>query len=141
MKKKIIVCVFLLLITITAILSIVGAITSYDYEMNNYPDDKFVGFGAVLSLMVGGFLVFYELDLFYTVYYFFIKPKTLSKSILNICSNLSLLLIFFTDSIASFLCKHISKIFSEEIIALFALLGLYLVLRTSCYVVSVVQRQ
>ena len=94
MKKIIIICAFSLLIFITAVLFINGAITSYRYDMN--PDngiDIMQGFGAALVIVVGGFVVFYELDLFYTVYYFFVKPKTLAKSILNIASNASLLLI------------------------------------------------
>ena len=70
MKKKIIICVFSILILITAIVFIVGAIQSYNYDMQYHSDDKLVGFGAVLTLMVGGFVVFYELDLFYTTYYF-----------------------------------------------------------------------
>jgi hypothetical protein len=83
MKKKIIICVFSILILITAIVFIIGAIQSYNYDITNNPDDKWVGFGSVLTLMVGGFVVFYEFDLFYTAYYFLIKPKTIAKSILN----------------------------------------------------------
>ena len=139
MKKRIIITVFSLFILITAIIFIVAAISSYNYDVKNYPDDKWVGFGAVLTLMVGGFVVFYELDLFYTVYYFFIKPKTIIKSILNILSNISLLLIFFTDYIAHFLNKHVSEIFSEEIILLVALLFIYFILRITCVAIPVRQ--
>ena len=139
MKKKIIITVFSLFILITAIIFIVGAISSYNYDIKNYPDDKWVGFGAVLTLMVGGFVVFYELDLFYTVYYFFIKPKTIIKSILNILSNISLLLIVFTDYIAHFLYSYVSEVFGEEIIVLFALLFLYIILRIVCILFSVTQ--
>ena len=139
MKKKIIITVFSLFILITAIIFIVGAISSYNYDVKNYLDDKWVGFGAVLTLIVGGFVVFYELDLFYTVYYFFIKPKTIIKSILNILSNISLLLIFFTDYIAHFLNKYVSEIFSEEIILLVALLFIYFILRITCVAIPVRQ--
>ena len=139
MKKKIIITVFSLFILITAIIFIVGAISSYNYDIKNYSDDKWVGFGAVLTLMVGGFVVFYELDLFYTVYYFFIKPKTIIKSILNILSNISLLLIVFTDYIAHFLYSYVSEVFGEEIIVLFALLFLYIILRIVCILFSVTQ--
>ena len=58
MKKKIIIGVFSLLIFITAIIFIVGAISSYNYDITNNPDDKWLGFGSVLTLMVGGFIVF-----------------------------------------------------------------------------------
>ena len=88
MKKKIIICAFSALILITAIVFIVGAIQSYNYDMDPANGvDIFEGFGAVLIAVVGGFVVFYELDLFYTTYYFFIKPKTIAKSILNVFSN------------------------------------------------------
>ena len=107
MKKKIIIGIFSLLILITSIIFIVSAISSYNYDITNYPDDKWVGFGAVLTLMVGGFIVFYEFDLFYTAYYFLIKPKTIAKSILNIFANLTLVIMYFTDSIAHFLFEYV----------------------------------
>ena len=139
MKKKIIITVLSLFVFITAIIFIVGAISSYNYDLKNHTDDKLVGFEAVLNLMVGGFVVFYELDLFYTVYYFFVKPKTITKSILNILSNISLLLIFFTDYIAHSLYKYVSEIFSEEIILFFALLFTYFILRIICVVIPIKQ--
>ena len=139
MKRKIIIGVFLTLILITVIIFIVGAISSYNYDIINHPDDKWLGFGAVLTLIVGGFVVFYELDLFYTTYYFFIKPKTIAKSILNVLSNLTLLIMFFTDSIAHFLFKYVSQIFGEEVILLFALFFIYVILRIVCAVIPVRQ--
>ena len=102
MKKKIIIGIFSLLIFITAIIFIVGAISSYNYDITNNPDDKWLGFGSVLTLMVGGFIVFYEFDLFYTIYHLLIKPKTIAKSILNILANLTLVIMYFTDSIIVF---------------------------------------
>ncbi len=137
MKKKIIIGAFLTLILITAIIFILGAIDSYNYDMENNPDDKWLGFGAVLTLMVGGFVVFYELDLFYTTYYFFVKPKTIAKSILNIFCNLTLLSIVFTDSIAHFLYKYVLEVFGEEVIVLFALFFIYVILRIVCATISV----
>ena len=100
MKKKIIICVFSVLIFITAIVFIVGAIQSYNYDMDPANGvDILEGFGAVITLMVGGFVVFYELDLFYTVYYFLIYPKTIAESILNLLANATLLLVFFNKVI------------------------------------------
>ena len=139
MKKKIIIGVFSLLIFITAIIFIVGAILSYNYDITNNSDDKWLGFGSVLTLMVGGFIVFYELDLFYTIYYFLIKPKTIAKSILNILANLTLVIMYFTDSIAHFLFEHVSEIFGEEILLLFALFLVYIILRIVCIVLPVRQ--
>ena len=106
MKKIIIICAFSILILITAIAFIIGAIDSYNYDMDpNNGVDIFEGLGAVLITMVGGFVVFYELDLFYPTYYFFIKPKTKIKTILNILANFSLVLIF--------VYSHLSNIFME----------------------------
>ncbi len=77
MKKKIIICAFLTLILITATFFIVSAIASYNYDMNPANGvDILEGLGAVLTIMVGAFVIFYELDLFYTVYY---KAKNYSK--------------------------------------------------------------
>ena len=139
MKKKIIICVFSILILITAIVFIIGSIQSYNYDITNNPDDKWVGFGSVLTLMVGGFVVFYELDLFYTAYYFLIKPKTKAKSILNILANFTLVIMYFTDSISHFLFKYVSEIFGEEVILLFALFFTYVILRIACAVIPVRQ--
>ena len=129
-KKKIITCVFSILILITAIVFIIGAIQSYNYDMDPANGvDIFEGFGAVLIAIVGGLVIFYELDLFYTTYYFFIKPKTIAKSILNVLSNLTLLITFFADSIAHFLFKYVSQIFGEEVILSYALFFIYVILR------------
>ena len=135
MKKKIIIGIFSLLILITAIIFIVGAISSYNYDITNHPDDKWLGFGAVLTLIVGGFVVFYELDLFYTLYYFFVKSKTIVKSILNVLANLTLVIVYFTDYISHFLFEYVSEIFGEEIILLFALIFTYVILRVASIVI------
>ena len=139
MKKKIIICVFSILILITAIVFIIGAIQSYNYDITNNPDDKWVGVGSVLTVMVGGFVVFYEFDLFYTAYYFLIKPKTKAKSILNILANFTLVIMYFTDSISHFLFKYVSEIFGEEVILLFTLFFTYVILRIACAVIPVRQ--
>ena len=140
MKKKIVIGVFSLLILITGIFFAVAAIDSYNCDMNPANGvDIFEGFGAVLALIVGGFVVFYELDLFYTVYYFALRPKTITKSILNIISNLTLLSIFFADFIAHFLYKYVSEVFSEEGIVLFAISLIYVILRIICAAISIKQ--
>ena len=126
MKKKIVVGSFLALILITIIIFIIGTINIYNYEVAN---DDIVGLGAAIILVIGGFVVFYELDLFYTLYYFFVKPKTIAKSILNVLANLTLVIVYFTDYISHFLFEHVSEIFGEEIILLFALIFTYVILR------------
>ena len=92
MKKKIIVvCAFLLLICVTIALTLIGAVESYQYDMDPKNGvDILAGFGAALLLVLGVVVVFYELDLFYTVYYFCFKPKTVVRSIFNLLSNFSL---------------------------------------------------
>ena len=128
MKKKIISCIFLTIILITAIFFIAAAIDSYNYDMNPANGvDILEGFGAVLAIMIGAFVVFYELDLFYTVYYFLIKPKTIAKSILNILANASLLLIFFAD--------YYKNIFSEDVIAPLFIFAIYIALRISSLII------
>ena len=93
----IILCFFCALILITAVCTVASAVKSYHYDMDpSNGVDILEGFGAILTVMVGGFVILYELDLFYTVYYFLVKPKTVAKSILNILSNLTLLLLFFS---------------------------------------------
>ena len=140
MKKRIIVSVFVLIILFTATVFVVGAISSYNADVKA-GFDKWVGFGAVVTLMVGGYVVFYEFDLFYTVYYFFIKPKTLAKSLLNIFSNFTLVAVFFTDSISYFLSQNVSKIFSEEITVSSILFCIYVILRIGCVVISFIQSE
>ena len=129
MKKKIIVCVFLLLILVTAIYTVVVAIDSYLYDIDPANGvDLLEGWGAAFAMIIGGFVVLYETDLFYTVYYFFVKPKTATKSILNILSNLSLLLVFFSD--------YYSDIFKEDGIALILMFLTYVILRIVYFVIS-----
>ena len=128
MKKKIVICVFLTVILITTIFFIAAAIDSYNYDMDPANGvDILEGVGAAIIIMIGAFVVFYELDLFYTVYYFLIKPKTIVKSILNILANMSLLLIFFAD--------YYKNIFSEDVIAIFIVLTIYVVLRISSVII------
>ena len=101
--------------------------------------DMLEGFGAILVIMIGAFVVFYELDLFYTAYYFLIKPKTKAKSILNILANFTLVIMYFTDSISHFLFKYVSEMFGEEVILLFTLFFTYVILRIACAVIPVRQ--
>lgn len=128
-KKIIIICAFLLLILATAVYTLAVAFASYQYDMDPANGiDILEGFDAVLTLMVGAFMIIYELDLFYTVYYFFIKPKTMARSILNILSNISLLLVFFNEPY--------KDIFEEDVIASLLVFAIYIVLRISCAIVS-----
>ena len=144
MKKKIIIGIFCTLILVTIIYSIVGAIQSYNHDIETNVD-IFEGFGAVIALMLGGLFVIYELDLFYTVYYFLIKPKTVVKSVLNIVSNLSLLTIIYCVLSPNFF-RIISKPFlvlfkNEDGLVALAFFFSYIVLRASYSIVCVVNEK
>ncbi len=133
MKKKILIGIFLLLILITAIVFLAGAIKSYNYDMDPANGvDILEGVGAAILIMLGGLVILCELDLFFTVYYFFMKPKTLSKSIFMILSQLLLLLVFFSRYLAKFLSEYVSDVFNEEIIVIFPIFFLYVILRIVC---------
>ena len=97
--------------------------------------DILEGIGAAIIILIGGFTVFYELDLFYTVYYFFIKPKTIAKTILNILSNFSLLLIFFSDYLIDFFYKHFN-LFKEDYLLPIFLFLIYVFFRMIYLIVS-----
>ena len=125
-KKIIITSIFLTLIVMTSFFFLKGAIDSYYYDMDPANGvDIMEGMGAAMLIALGGFVVFYELDLFYTVYYFLVKPKTVAKSILNIVSNVSFLLIFFN--------KYYKNIFEEDVIALLIVFFTYVGLRMVCF--------
>ena len=129
MKKKIVVIVFLVLIAITVIIFSALAIAEHRLDAAN-GIDKFEGFGVISLALVGGYAVFYEIDLLFTVLYFFSKRKTKLRTVINLLSNVCLLLVFFIDSIAHFLWEHVSKIFREEWIFAIILIMLYCILRS-----------
>ena len=133
MKKKILIGIFLLLILITAIVFLSGAIKSYTYDMN--PEngvDIMEGFGAVFLIIICGLVILCEIDLFITVYYFLIKPKTLPKSIFMILSQLMILLVIFSKDLSHFLFLYVSDIFREEIIVIAPIFILYVTSRLGC---------
>ena len=133
MKKKILIGSFFLLVLLTAIIFIVGAIDLYNYDMDPANGvDILVGFGSVILIMVGGLVILCEIDLFFTVYYFLIKPKTLSKSIFMIFSQLMILPVIFSEQLAHFLSQHVSDVFGEEIIVIAPIFFLYVTLRLVC---------
>ena len=130
-KKIIIIAIFLTLILITSFVFLRGAIESYNYDMDPANGvDIMEGMGAAMLIVLGGFIVFYELDLFYTVYYFFVKPKTIAKSMLNILSNVSLLAQFWVVRMAR--AVSIREETNLAIVLFFA----YIVLRSVYLIVS-----
>ena len=133
MKKKILIGSFFLLVLLTAIIFIVGAIDSYTYDMDPANGvDIMEGTDAAFLIIIGGFVILCELDLFFTVYYFLVKHKTLSKSIFMILSQLFLLIVFSSGHLAKFLSEYVSDIFKEEIIVIAPIFFFYVILRLIC---------
>ena len=123
MKKKIIIGLALLCIIATAVIFGVMAFNSYNYNIQNKVD-IFTGFGSFIYILIGGFIVWYEIDLFFTIYYFAIGPKTKIKTVLNLLSNPFFLLTFIAAGIP-YLAANLN-IFGTISIVLFIL---YLILR------------
>ncbi len=124
-KKLIITWIFVALIILTVIGIILLAIDSFRYDPG--PGASGVDYlpkllGWFYILIYGTLAILYELDLFYTVYYFLIKPKTKVKSVLNILCNLSLflclLLVFFAASLV-FLAIYIELRFAYFLVSVF----------------------
>lgn len=136
MKKKIVIGVFLLLVLITAIVFIVGAVDSYNYDMDPANGvDILEGVGAAILIMIGGLVILCEIDLFFTAYYFLVKPKTLPNSIFMILSQLMLLTVFFSEDLAKILSQYVSDVFREEIIVILPIFFFYVVLRLICILI------
>ena len=132
-KKIIAICAFLLLILVTAAAFLIVAIDSYNYDMDPANGvDIMQGMDAVFLITIGGFLILCELDLFFTAYYFLVKPKTLLKSICITLSQLMLLLVFFSEKLAHFLFEHVSDIFGEEVIVIIPIFFFYVISRIIC---------
>ena len=132
-KKTIAICAFLLLVLVTATAFLIAAIDSNNYDMDPANGvDIMEGMGAAFLIIIGGFVILCELDLFFTVYYFLVKPKTLLKSIFITLSQLMLLLVFFSEKLAHFLFEHVSDIFGEEGIVIIPIFFFYVISRIIC---------
>lgn len=88
MKRKVMMGVFSAIILLTVAATVILPMIAYGMDQSN--GDKFTMLGLFVFMCIGAFFVLYELELFYTVYYFFLKPKTLLRSVLNILSTSSL---------------------------------------------------
>ena len=146
MKKKIVIGAFSALIALTVIGCVAAAVATYVYEMDPANGvDIFEGFGAFIVLLVGFFVVLFEADLFYTVYYFLFRPRTKIKSVLNIlagvCWPLFFLAGYLPEKILGFRALEygISIVRLEESLML-AVFCLYLLLRVAYWAVSLAQR-
>ena len=125
MKKKIIIGFFTLLILATVVFFTASMIKYYS-EM----EEGIEGLGLIFIMVYGGLAVFYECDLFYTVYYFAVSKKTVARTVLNIISHGALILAFFTNEIARLLS------IGEEVTVFLVLADVYVVSRVICLLAS-----
>ena len=88
------------------------------------------GLLLIFIMVYGGLAVFYECDLFYTVYYFAVSKKTVARTVLNIISHGALILALFTTQIAGLLS------IGEEVTVFGVLALVYVVARLICLMVS-----
>ena len=133
MKKKILIGAFWLLVFITAIAFVSAAVDSYQYDMDPANGvDILEGVGSAILILLGGLVILCEADLFFTVYYFLIKPKTRSRSVFMILSQLMLLAVVFGEDLAKLLCRYVSDVFREEMIVIAPIFFLYIALRLIC---------
>ena len=139
-KKIIITSIFLVLIAVTSFVFLTSAIESYNYDMDPANGvDILEGVGAGILIMIGSFVVFYELDLFYTVYYFFIRPKTVLKSIIVVLAHLMLILMFFSEKIEYFVKIHFHKIVEgpyEDAVILIGMFSIYFILKIVIFIIG-----
>ena len=93
-KKIIVSLIFCVLIFATMIYFIVSAAVTQHAESKDPAIDILEGLAATIVVVVGGFIVLYECDLFYTVYYLLFGQKRKAKTVLVILANITLIMIF-----------------------------------------------
>ena len=123
-KKIIVSFVFCTLILATMIYFIVSAAVTQRAESKDPAIDILEGLAATIVVVVGGFIVLYECDLFYTVYYLLFGQKRKAKTVLVILANITLIMIF----IYSYLSARYMGLRKYEIIV-FILFSVYIVFK------------
>ena len=92
MKKKITIGIFVLLLLLTVIAFVVIAVNVYNSEIVDPSGfEIYEDVVAIFILIVGGFVLLAETDLFFTLYYFLVKEKTQVKSLIMIFPTLRFL--------------------------------------------------
>ena len=122
------------LILITSIFFIRAAVDSYNYDRDPSNSENVLvpGLGAALIVSYGVFAVFYELDLFYTVYYLSTKPRESKQWILVILPNLTWMLIFIDDAITGLVRSCLPTVYDSGVtyrVVPLALFSVYAVLK------------
>ena len=123
-KKIIVSLIFCVLIFATMIYFIVSAAVTQHAESKDPAIDILEGLAATIVVVVGGFIVLYECDLFYTVYYLLFGQKRKAKTVLVILANITLIMIF----IYSYLSGRYMGLRKYEIIV-FILFAVYIVFK------------
>ena len=123
-KKIIVSLIFCVLIFATMIYFIVSAAVTQHAESKDPAIDILEGLAATIVVIIGGFIVLYECDLFYTVYYLLFGQKRKAKTVLVILANITLIMIF----IYSYLSDRYMGLRKYEIIA-FILFAVYIVFK------------
>lgn len=123
-KKIIVSLIFCVLIFATMIYFIVSAAITQHAESKDPAIDILEGLEATIVVIIGGFIVLYECDLFYTVYYLLFGQKRKAKTVLVILANITLIMIF----IYSYLSDRYMGLRKYEIIA-FILFAVYIVFK------------
>lgn len=123
-KKIIVSLIFCVLIFATMIYFIVSAAVTQHAESKDPAIDILEGLAATIVVVVGGFIVLYECDLFYTVYYLLFGQKRKAKTVLVILANITLIMIF----IYSYLSDRYMGLRKYEIIV-FILFAVYIVFK------------
>lgn len=123
-KKIIVSLIFCVLIFATMIYFIVSAAVTQHAESKDPAIDILEGLEATIVVVFGGFIVLYECDLFYTVYYLLFGQKRKAKTVLVILANITLIMIF----IYSYLSDRYMGLRKYEIIA-FILFAVYIVFK------------
>ena len=133
MKKKITIGIFVLLLLLTVIAFVVIAVNVYNSEIVDPSGLEIHEDGvAIFILIVGGFVLLGETDLFFTLYYFLVKKKTQAKTRAMIFSHLAIFILLLSDLLSRFLGLYVSRIFGEEIIVIATAFFIYVTTRVIC---------
>lgn len=124
--KRIVSIAFCTLILVTMLVFAVSAIRTYRIETADPAVDILEDMGAAMVAIIGGAVVFFECDLFYTVRYLLFGQKRRAKTALVVVANVTLLLIL--------LYAHLSDKYMglrQFEVTPFVLFAVYLVIRVA----------
>ena len=90
-KKKIVtLCIFLALLLFSILFTIVQTVN----VLRSQNSGLLGGIDSSVVILFGQIVILYQLDFFYTLFYFLFKPKTTAKTVLNLLSTVSFSLAF-----------------------------------------------